>query len=248
MLNIVIPMAGAGSRFAQAGYEDPKPLIQVHGMPMIQVVINNLRPKCEHRFIFVCQKSHSDTYNLRAKLGDWAPGCQIIEIEGLTRGAAETVLRARQLIDNDSPLMIANSDQWVNTDIDIYLSKIEHNDGLIMTMNDNDPKWSYVELGPNGKPIRVVEKKVVSSHATVGIYNFAMGSYFVSAAERMINEENFSNGEFYVAPTYDYLINDGATIAIADVGPVSEVMFGLGIPEDLNSFLNNELSFKATGK
>ncbi|ELN4703426.1 NTP transferase domain-containing protein, partial [Escherichia coli] len=136
MLNIVVPMAGAGSRFAVAGYKDPKPLIPVHGVPMIKVVIDNLTPACEHRFIFICQAAHVEAYGLQEKLQAWAPGCAIVELDGLTEGAACTVYAARELINSDDPVMIANSDQYVDIDINDYLRSMEvqQADGLIMTM------------------------------------------------------------------------------------------------------------------
>ena len=125
MINIVIPMAGMGSRFAVAGYADPKPLIPINGVPMVKVVISNLRPKFEHRFIFICQNEHIEAYSLTDRLSAWAPGCKVVGLDGLTDGAACSVLAARQYIDNDSPLMIANSDQYIDIDINMYLEKIE---------------------------------------------------------------------------------------------------------------------------
>jgi NDP-sugar pyrophosphorylase family protein len=118
MLNIVVPMAGRGSRFADAGYTDPKPLIDVHGKHMIEVVINNLTPSCEHRFIFVCQEEHVKAYKLDAIFANVCENFEIVTINGITDGAAITVLKARVFFDNDQPLMIANADQWV--DVDIY--------------------------------------------------------------------------------------------------------------------------------
>ena len=145
MLNIVIPMAGLGSRFAAAGYLDPKPLISVHGVAMIQLVIENLRPQKVHRFIFICQSTHVKKYNLAEKLKLWAPNSMLIQLDAMTDGAARTVLAAQSLIDNDSELMIANSDQYCNMNINDYLNKMETTqlDGLVMTMKAYDPKWSF---------------------------------------------------------------------------------------------------------
>jgi dTDP-glucose pyrophosphorylase len=244
MLNIVIPMAGAGSRFAKAGYTLPKPLIPVNGVPMIRVVIENLRPSCPHRFIFLAQQKHIEEFSLRCRLSDWAPGCEIVPVAGLTEGAACTVLLAKALIENDDALMIANSDQYVDTDIDSYLSALELNDGLIMTMPSQDPKWSYVGFSESGLVQQVVEKKVISDEATVGIYNYRKGRDFVRAASRMVAEGNRQNGEFYVAPAYDYLISEGARIVTRNVG---DAMHGIGIPGDLESFVQTEVCKRATG-
>lgn len=248
MLNIVIPMAGAGSRFAKAGYLDPKPLIPVYGVPMIRLVIENLRPKCPHRFIFICQRTHVTAYGLEEKLAAWAPGSALVQIEGLTEGAACTVLTAKSLINTAEPLMIANSDQYVDIKIDHYLDSLlfDDLDGLIMTMRANDPKWSFVGLNERNRVTKVVEKQVISNEATVGIYNFKHGSDFVSAAENSIEMNLRVNGEFYVAPTYNLLIEQGARIGIYNIGIDGAGMHGLGTPSDLNDFLSLGVSYRAT--
>jgi NDP-sugar pyrophosphorylase family protein len=239
MLNIVIPMAGAGSRFSSAGYSLPKPLIPVNGVPMIQVVINNLRPAQNHRFIFICQNEHIKTYGLTNRLHEWSPGSIIIGIDGLTEGAACTVLKARDYIHNEDPLMIANSDQYVDASIDDYLNRIKTKNlaGLIMTMNASDPKWSFVGLNEEQIVTRVVEKEVISDEATVGIYNFSQGSDFVSAAELMIHKNMRVNNEFYVAPVYNELISNGYRVGILNIGKEADGMYGLGTPSDLDLFM-----------
>jgi NDP-sugar pyrophosphorylase family protein len=226
MLNIVIPMAGAGSRFAIAGYEMPKPLIDVSGQTMIEVVINNLRPSCPHRFIFICQAGHLQDFDLAKKLEFWAPGCKIVTVEGVTQGAACTVLAAKDLIDSNAPLMIANSDQFIEIDINHYLDSMVCADGLIMTMRANDPK-------------------LISDEATVGVYNFARGRDFVSAAQAMIDADIRTNGEFYVAPVYNMMLQAGARIGVFNVGQVGNGMHGLGTPEDLASFLQTRHGTRA---
>lgn len=244
MLNIVVPMAGAGSRFAAVGFKDPKPLIPVHGKPMIQWVIHNLRPTEPHRFIFICQRAHVRQYGLTPLLQRWAPGCQVIQLDVLTEGAACTVLQARHLIDDANPLMIANSDQYIDIDINRYLqaSRAKGLDGLIMTMHADDPKWSYASRGPTGHVTRVAEKQVISNEATVGIYNFARGSDFVGAAQAMIARGERVNGEFYVAPTYNALIAQGRKIGIHNIGQEGDGMHGLGTPDDLALFLEHPVS------
>lgn len=247
MLNIVVPMAGAGSRFLVAGYVDPKPLVQLHGVPMIRLVIENLRPEQEHRFIFICQRSHLQTYDLAEKLKRWAPGSEVIALQGLTEGAACTVLCAKALIDNDSELMIANSDQYIDRDINQYLNAMRARDldAQIMTMKANDPKWSYIKISDQGYVSSVVEKVVVSDEATTGIYSFRAGRDFVRAAETMIREGLRVNGEFYVAPTYNQLIHEGFNIGYYNVGSDCDGMYGLGTPADLDRFATLGLSRKA---
>lgn len=248
MLNIVVPMAGRGSRFAKEGYTDPKPLIPINDKRMIEVVINNLKPNQPHKFIFICQQEHIEKYDLSTKLNEWAPGCEIVGINGVTDGAACTVLCAQHLIDNDQPLMIANSDQWIDIDINDYLNYMNHEklSGLIMTMSANDPKWSYAELNEDGKVIRVVEKEVVSEEATVGIYNFKHGADFCRNAQKMIDLDERTNGEFYVAPVYTWMYrDDNANIGVYNIGAEANGMYGLGIPSDLKLFLSLDVAKKA---
>lgn len=247
MLNIVIPMAGHGSRFRDQGYQPPKPLIKIHGKTMIHVVINNIKPNIPHRFIFICLQEHLDKYHIDQKLHQWAPESEIIIIDKVTEGAACTVLLAKELINNSEPLMIANSDQWVNINIDTYLQKMDtHNlDGLIMTMTANDPKWSFVRLNNNNQIIEVVEKQVVSNEATVGIYNYKHGADFVRAAEKMIQKNLRVNNEFYVAPAYNEMIDEEKKLNFFNIGNDADVMYGLGTPDDLEKFLSLPVSQKA---
>jgi len=241
-LDVVIPMAGRGSRFASAGFELPKPLIDVKGRPMVEWVVENLRPARPHRFVFVCLAEHLQRYDLERSLNEMAPGCAVIPIESVTEGAACTVLLARELIDGGRPLMIANSDQWIDAPIDQYLAAADREgvDGMIMTMTAEHPKWSYVRPGAGAAVEEVVEKQVISDQATVGIYNFARGADYVEAADRMIERELRVNGEFYVAPTYNQLIAAGGRVVHHNIGSVEDAMWGLGTPEDLAVFEASE--------
>lgn len=247
MINIVIPMAGRGSRFAVAGYADPKPLIRIRDAAMIELVIENLRPAGPHRFVFLCLQEHLERYPLEPMLRSHAPDAAVIPIEGVTQGAACTVLLAKEHIDSEDPLMVANSDQWVDCPIDDYLSVMEARDadGVIMTMTATDPKWSFIRWDEPWWVREVVEKKVISHEATVGIYNFRRGKDFVSAAEHMIEADLRVNGEFYVAPAYNDLIAAGKKITFHNVGAEAAGMYGLGIPADLKLFSEHSVCNRA---
>ncbi len=244
MLNIVIPMAGRGARFANAGYTTPKPMIPIHGHPMIEYVVKSVTPKEEHRFIFICREEHLQEYGLTEALSAMAPGCVILTVDHVTEGAACTVLLAKDFINNDDALMIANSDQYVDIDVNDYLAAMKDNDGLIMTMPASDPKWSYVRYDEDGFVTLVREKEVISDQATVGIYNCRYGKDFVHYAEQMIAKEIRVNGEFYTAPVYNEMIEDGKKIVYYDIG---EKMHGIGIPADLKIFEASEVSKKVFG-
>ena len=242
MLNIVIPMAGRGSRFAKAGYSMPKPLIKIHDHCMIEYVIENIKPKMEHRFIFLCLNEHLIKYDLENKLRKITLNCEIVSVNQVTEGAACTVLLAEKFINNNNPLMIANSDQYVDIDINDYLKAEQGYDGLIMTMFADDNKWSFIKYNQFREVLMVREKEVISNEATVGIYNFAHGSDYVKYAHKMIDMNLRVNNEFYVAPVYNMLIEDGKKITFYNIGKLDAGMYGLGVPDDLNKFIANPLS------
>ncbi len=234
-MNVVIPMAGAGSRFASAGYTFPKPLIEVNGKPMIQVVVENLN--IEAQYTFIVQKDHYEKYSLQYLLNLIAPNCNIVQVEGVTEGAACTTLLAKEYINNDYPLLMANSDQFVewNSNECLYAFNADGVDGGILTFKSTHPKWSYAKIRDDGFVSEVAEKKPISDNATVGIYFWKKGSDYVKYAEQMIEKNIRVNNEFYVCPVYNEAIDDGKKIRIKDI----KKMWGIGTPEDLNYFLEH---------
>tara|TARA_R110000868_G_scaffold2821_2_gene19536 strand:+ start:4957 stop:6327 length:1371 start_codon:yes stop_codon:yes gene_type:complete len=234
-MNVLIPMAGAGTRFVNAGYTFPKPLIEVNGKPMIQVVVENLN--IEANYTFIVQKKHYEKYSLQYLLNLIAPNCNIVQVDGITEGAACTTLLAKEFIDNDAPLVMANSDQFVewNSNECLYAFNADGIDGGIVTFKATHPKWSYVKIGEDGFVSEVAEKKPISDNATVGIYFWNKGSDYVKYAEQMIEKNNRTNNEFYVCPVFNEAIQDGKKIRIKEI----EKMWGIGTPEDLNYFLEN---------
>ena len=234
-LNVLIPMAGAGSRFQQAGYTFPKPLIEVKGKPMIQVVVENLNIKAN--FIYVVQKEHREKYNLDTLLNLITPNCKIVEVEGITEGAACTALLAKEFIDSENPLFFANSDQFVEWDSNEFLYKMNETnaDGGIVSFRATHPKWSFAKVDEQGLVTEVAEKNPISDIATVGYYYWKHGSDFVKYSEQMIENDVRVNGEFYVCPVFNEAIADGKEIRTFDIPK----MWGLGTPEDLKEYLEN---------
>jgi HAD superfamily hydrolase (TIGR01509 family) len=234
-MNVLIPMAGAGTRFQQAGYTFPKPLIDVEGKPMIQVVVDNLN--IDATFIYVVQKSHRAQYNLDTLLNLITPGCKIVEVDGITEGAACTTLLAKEYINNDAPLVMANSDQFVEWDSNEFMYKMieQKVDGGIVTFTATHPKWSFAKVDEYGYVIEVAEKNPISDIATVGVYYWAKGSDYVKYAEQMIDKNIRVNNEFYVCPVFNEAIGDGKKIKTFNI----EKMWGLGTPEDLKYYLEN---------
>ena len=234
-MNVLIPMAGAGSRFAAAGYTFPKPLIDVNGKPMIQMVVENLN--IDANFVFVVQKEHREKYNLDTLLNLIAPNCKVVEVDGLTEGAACTALLAKEFINSDAPLFFANSDQFVEWDSNEFFYKMNETDadGGIVTFKATHPKWSFAKIDDNGIVTEVAEKNPISDLATVGFYYWKHGSDFVKYAEQMITNNVRVNGEFYVCPVFNQAIDGGKVIRTFDVPK----MWGTGTPEDLKHYLEN---------
>ena len=236
-INVLIPMAGAGSRFATAGYKLPKPLIDVNGKPMIQRVVENLN--IDGKFIFVVQQSHFDQYNLGVILPLIAPGCEIVRVNQLTDGAACTTLLAKEYINNNDHLLIANSDQIVDWDSCDFMHTMLYGavDGGILSFKDESmsPKWSFAKTNELGHVTEVAEKNPISDHATVGIYYFNRGSEYVKYAEQMISKNIRVNNEFYVCPVYNEFIQDDKKIKLKDC----DKMWGIGTPDDLNYYLEH---------
>ena len=232
-MNILIPMAGAGKRFFDAGYIFPKPLIEIDNKPMIQWVIESLNLKAN--YIFIIQKEHQEKYNIKSVLKILQPNCKIIELDHLTEGAACTTLLAKEYINNDDPLIIANSDQYINWNSSkaFYDFNSKNLDGAILTFEAIHPKWSYAKCNKEGFVTEVAEKKVISKNATVGVYYWKHGSDYVKSAEEMIKKNIRVNNEFYVCPVYNEFLLKNKKIKIHKV----DKMWGLGTPEDLNNFI-----------
>lgn len=236
MINIVIPMAGEGSRFVKEGFQKPKPFIDVAGKPMICRVMENINiPNA--KFYLIARQSHLDREPEIVETIKNSYDVTFIGIDKLTEGTACTVLFAKKYIDNDTPLLIANSDQIV----DCELSNLVNNcldskfDGSILTFDEKtrNKKWSFAKLDDNGFVIEVKEKEPISDFATVGIYFYSKGKYFVDSAIEMIINNDRVNNEFYTCPVYNYLIKDNKKIITMNIG-VNE-MHGLGTPEDLST-------------
>ncbi len=241
MINILVPMGGLGKRFLQSGqYSWPKPLIEVplkNGKtgPMIELVVQNLN--LNGRYIFLVSREHYNKYafNYLLPLITRPYDCEIVIEDPPISGCASACLLAKHLINNDDNLIVANSDQWINYDSDNFLKSVKNVDGAILTFYGTHPKWSFSKVDETtGFITEVAEKKPISTNANTGVYYWNKGSDFISSVEEMVADDFRINNEFYVAPSFNYLINKGKKILNY---PVTE-MHGLGTPEDLQKFLH----------
>lgn len=231
-MNVIIPMAGAGKRFSDVGYTIPKPFISVNGKPMVQSVVENLNIDGKH--IFIIQKSHSVGKNLETFLNSISPNCIIISVDKLTDGPACTALLAEEYID-ETPLVIVNCDQMIH-DFDIKkleeFAKINKADGVLGAFISSSKKNSYMKVDPQGEVIEIKEKIVISNIATNGLHFWSNGKDFVYSSKQMIQSNERYNNEFYIAPSYNYLVKDGKKI----LPFFYNLHFPIGTPEDLNKY------------
>jgi len=236
MLNIVIPMAGSGSRFADAGYNKPKPFIDVNGLPMIERVLANLQQP-DSRFILIVRAEHKKQESAYFESLRERYPVALVTTDQMTEGACCTILLAARLINNNEPLLLANSDQLVDMHIGDFIADADRRglDGSVLTFHATHEKWSYAKTSENGLVTEVKEKQVISDQATVGIYYFARGKDFVQYAAEMIAHNDRFNNEFYTCPVYNYVIKDGHKIGIYEIS--ESQMHGLGTPEDLQEYL-----------
>ena len=235
--NLLIPAAGKGSRFAKDGWRKPKPFIKIDNKTMLENVLENIDLVNSRRYI-VIQKEFGNEY--QEELRRLRTICsKIIEIDGQTKGTASTIVKAREYIDNDNGLLIANSDQIVDFDCNKMIedAKCRGLDGSILVFREKEGnnKWSYAKLGINKMVIEVAEKRAISELATVGIYYFRKGSYFIDSYISMVEAQDMTNEEYYTCPLYNYMIKRGLNIGIYEIK--EEEMNGIGTPNDLRKYL-----------
>ena len=237
-MNIVIPMAGLGSRFASAGYKAPKPLIDVAGKPMIVRVMENLRQP-EATFTLLARKEHIDSNKELVVQIQSDFKAIFFPIDKLTEGTACTVLFARSHLDPSEEVVIANSDQIIDGCFTHFLddAKARDLDGSILTFIDAElnPKWSFAKIDSEGLVTEVREKKVISEFATVGVYYFKRADDLIDGIIQMMIENDRVNNEFYTCPVYNYLIRQGKKVGIFNIE--QSQMHGIGTPDDLDTYL-----------
>ncbi len=234
-MNIVMPMAGRGSRFAQIGIDTPKPLIDVRGRPMYAWAMESLPLESAQRMIFICLAEHLQNRaladDIHSRYAHWNP--EIISLDEVTAGQACTVLKARSQIDNDEPLLIYNADTFCRTALNERLPTLPSEvDGLVGAFQATGDKWSFARADESGRVLEMAEKRRISEWASTGLYYFRRGGDFVRHAQAMIEAEERVNGEFFVAPVYNRMIAAGSAIYL---DPAKEVWV-LGTPEDLEHF------------
>lgn len=240
-MNIVMPMAGKGIRLQ--GFDPyPKPLVKILGKTIVEWSIETLG--LEGNYIFCCKKEHIEKFEIDKILKEIVPDCKIVSIDYQTKGTAQSVLEAINLIDNDEELLISDTDHYLNWDIEFFNREIRtgDNDGCVMVFPEEQTstKASYVKLDNNGFVIESAEKQPISKIATVGVHYFKHGKDFVKYATQMIERGIEYNNEFYVTPVYNLFVEANKKIITYPV----KKMLALGSPEEVNLFLK-EFDFDA---
>ncbi len=237
MIHIVVPMGGDGKPFDERGHRFPKPLVEITGKPMIEIVVHNLTPHESHQFIFVCRRDHLEQYALADVLTLFAPGSKIVNMLNPTAGALCSVLLGMEHLQSGQEVLVANADQYVDVGVDEFLAAARNGswDGYLMTFPSSHPKWSYAKL-ENDQVVAIAEKRPISRNATVGLYYFRSSRDFLVAAERMLLKKATVGGEFYVAPIYNELILMGKRVGIHPIA--REQMHSLGTPDDVERFVS----------
>ena len=231
-MTIVIPVAGEGRRFQTAGFQKPKMLIETGNKPMLYWALDSLQPIITTQdVIFLCLAEHLRNYPLEEVIYAYCPHAQIITLNNPTLGQAETVLAAKAYLNAKEPLLIYNCDTYMNMKLEVLLQS-QGCDGIIPVFQSQDPRLSYVETDLQGRALQVIEKEVISTYATTGLYHFSRSELFVQAAEAAIREGRRVNGEYYVAPLYNDLIHKGHTFRIEPV----DCCYPIGTPDQWRQF------------
>jgi len=236
-MQILIPIAGRGLRFKNSKYTKPKPLIDIFGKPMIIRALENFNIKAKFFFILKNNDFFSD---LKKVLIKEIPNCQIIITNEYTEGPACSALLAKKYLDMEDELIITNCDQYMNWNIQNFVkeTKKKEIDGLIVTYKTDVIHNSYAKI-QNGYVVEIKEKEVISEHSLNGVHYWRKASFFVESSNEMIStNDRAPNGEFYIGPTYNYMINKGYKIGYFNLE--KENHYSLGNVTDLDYFFKNE--------
>lgn len=234
--NIIIPMAGRGQRWIDAGYTFPKPLIEIKNKPMIELVLENIN--INGNYIFICLKEHIEKFSLDTVLKNLKPDCKIISIDKVTEGAAATILESKSLINNDEPVIIANCDQWIDWSSSRFIDFInkKNPEGALVTYTSTHPRNSFVKINEENQVVEIAEKKPISNIANAGIFYVKSGKNMIEAIEKMINQEIRTNNEFFLSTAFNEFNFEKSKIMTYHVDEVKS----MGTPEELeNSWKTN---------
>lgn len=240
-LHIVMPMAGEGSRFANAGWTIPKPLIELDGQPLFKHAISSVTADgIEMKYSFIVRHEHIEKYGIDAGIKSFLPEANIFSVMKTTRGAVETCLIAESAIADDDAVIVMDCDlefrsvKFIEIIKGILFQSMEEaNGGALVSFESDQPKYSYAEVGEDGYVVRTAEKEVISNHALCGAYFFSTGKRFKEIAYQLLNESEFNKKEYYVSLLYNYMLAAGEKVRLVPM----EEYYSYGTPEELQRYL-----------
>lgn len=240
-LHIVMPMAGEGSRFANAGWTTPKPLIELNGQPLFKHAISSVSADgIEMKYSFIVRQEHIEKYGIDTGIKSFLPDAHIFSVMKTTRGAVETCLMAESVIADDDAVIVMDCDlefrsvKFVEIIKSILSQSMEEaNGGALVSFTSSQPKYSYAEIGKDGYVVRTAEKEVISNHALCGAYFFSTGKRFKEVAHQLLDEPEFKKPEYYVSLLYNYMLAAGERVQLAPM----EAYYSYGTPEELQQYL-----------
>ncbi len=234
-MNFVIPMAGAGSRFKKAGFNKPKMLLEAHGKTLLEWSVDSLPLELCTSLVFIGLKEHKEKYNLENfienKYGKY--NIQFLWLNDITRGQAETVYKAKDLIDLDTDLVIFNIDTFFISDT-LKKNLLKNNiDGVLGAFKSKEDRFSFAKLAEKGYVTETAEKIVISNYALTGLYHFKYPKDFFDICQKHIENHILYKNEFYIAPMYNELIKQGKKFII----DIAKEHWILGTPEEYKLFI-----------
>ena len=235
-MNFVIPMAGAGSRFKKAGFDKPKMLLEAHGKTLLEWAVDSLPLELCTNLIFIGLKKHKEKYNLETFIKNKYTkyNLKFLWLDNITRGQAETVYKAKDLIDFDTDLVIFNIDTFFISNT-LKKNLLKNNvDGVLGAFESNEDRFSYAKLNKKGYVIETTEKIVISNYALTGLYHFKYPKDFFDICKKHIENNILYKNEFYIAPMYNELIKQGKKFIV----DLAKEHWILGTPNEYMVFIN----------
>jgi dTDP-glucose pyrophosphorylase len=208
MLKIILPLAGSSDLFINAGYHYPKPLIELNGKTMIELVIENpSKINRKYQYVFIIKEEDVVKFHLDNTLKLLCPGCEIVKLKKSTKGGLCSVIMAIDKVVKEDSLLILNGDQIIDIDfneVDGYWKQEKVAAGIV-TFNSVHPRWSYARL-ENGDVVQTAEKNPISNQSIAGYYYFEKAGDFFEASFECIKNQVQCEGNYYISPVINQYV------------------------------------------
>lgn len=242
-MNIVIPMAGAGTRLAGHESGQPKPLIKVGGRPLWQWATGCLPLDRAERLVFICLKEHVEVFDLKRLIEKEMSAfpVSVRVLDSVTDGQLRTVFLARDILELTCATLIFNADTWFRHSESVFLDSCRSQNGTLGVADREGDRWSFARLDEDGRVVEVAEKRRISSLASTGLYHFSDTRVFLTDADAALSSPAGA-AEHYVAPLYQRMIDRGDSVGVVH----ADEFFPIGTPKELALFTSRMESNKPT--